>query len=462
VSEYKYLIFIVGSAVCVPVGILLASQWRRFHDFIFMFLVFGTCMPAGLFGFPTDINFLSREWYRGSTRGIEISYLDLLAVVLLVSSIAVRQKEGRKLFIWPPTYTLLVIFFGWCALNVAVFSDPKIFGLFELTKIMRSMLLFIAVVTYIRSPREIQLFVWALVGTIFYEAIICLRDRYLWGVHRVQGTLGHPNSLSMYALQCVPIFVVSYFAKDIPRMLRWACLPAFMAAAGCVLLTISRTGFAALLLLSAGAFLLGTGFRPTLRNVSIACLGALLVSLMVVKSWDTIMSRLGGFDFQEEYLTEEGDRGTYFRQAAPAIEDKPFTGIGLNNWSWSISKTYGPMAGFPMDPYPSLHHAPGGGWQVAPAHNFFLLTITELGVPGLLILVAFLIQSLWITGIALIGKRDILVDLIRLGAFLSLCGVLLQSFTEWEFRQTPMYFLGHIVMAVGASLHYHLRKARKS
>jgi hypothetical protein len=28
--------------------------------------------------------------------------------------------------------------------------------------------------------------------------------------------------------------------------------------------------------------------------------------------------------------------------------------------------------------------------------------------------------------------------------------------SEWEFRQTPMFFLGHIIMAVRASL-YHYR-----
>ena len=86
--ESKYIIFVVASIVCVPTGILLASNYRKIHDFVFMFLVFGTCMPESLMGLPTDINFFSREWYRGSTRGIEISYLDLLAIILLFSSLS--------------------------------------------------------------------------------------------------------------------------------------------------------------------------------------------------------------------------------------------------------------------------------------------------------------------------------------------------------------------------------------
>lgn len=458
--EAKHIIFFAGSAICVPIGILLALSSRRIHDFVFIFLVFGTSMPAGLMGFPTDINFLSREWYRGTTVGVEVSYLDLLAVVLLVSSVFVRQREGKRFF-WPPSLALLLIYFAWCALNVVAFSDPKIFGLFELTKIARAILLFLAVCAYIRSPREIHLFVWALVGTIFYEAFICLRDRYVYGFHRIRGTLAHPNSLSMYCLQSAPIFVASFFARDISKALRIACMLAYVAAAGCVLLSISRTGFAALIVLSGAAFALGTGLRLTPRNIGLALLGTLLIAAMVLKSYDTIMERLGGFDFEKEYLSEEGDRGSYFRMAAPALEDKPLTGVGLNNWSWSISGTYGLRAGFDMNPYPSQHDPPMGGWQVAPAHNLFLITVTEIGWPGLILFLLFLIQSLWITGIVVLRRQDRILPLVRLGAFLSLCGVLMQSWTEWEFRQTSMFFLGHIIMAVGATLYYHQRKPQR-
>ncbi|MBX3176559.1 MAG: O-antigen ligase family protein [Candidatus Hydrogenedentes bacterium] len=455
--EAKHIIFFGGSAITLPIGIFLAASSRRALDFVFVFLVFGTSMPAGLFGFPTDINFLSREWYRGTTTGIEVSYLDLLAVILLVGSLATRQREGKPLF-WPPTLGLLLAYFGWCALTVVV-NDPKIFGLFELTKIARAIVLVVAVCAYIRSPREIHLFVWALAGTIFYEALICLRDRYVHGVYRVRGTLAHPNSLSMYCLQCVPIFIGAMFARNTHIALRVVCILAFTAAAGCVLLSVSRTGFAALIVVSGAGFALSTGLRITPRNVVIGLVGAVLISLMVLKSYDTIMERLGGFDLEQEYLSDEGDRGSYFRMASPAIADRPLTGVGLNNWSWAISGQYGPMAGFRMLPYLSTDGGPGGGWQVAPAHNLFLITLTEVGVPGLVLFLLFLLQALWISGISVIRKREQLLNLVWTGTFLSLCGVLMQSWTEWEFRQTSMFFLGHIVLGVSASLYHYLRKA---
>ncbi|MCF6285066.1 MAG: O-antigen ligase family protein [Candidatus Hydrogenedentes bacterium] len=461
-SEYKYIIFLVGSIVCVPVGILLASLWRKFHDFVFMFLVFGTCMPSGLFGFPTDINFLSREWYRGTTRGVEVSYLDLLAIILLVSSVIVRSKEGRKIF-WPPSLVLLLLYLFWCALNVGVMSDPKLFGLFELTKIARAILLFGAVAAYLRSPRELRVFIWALALTILYQAGICLRDRYLFHVHRVRGTLAHPNSLSMYCLQCVPIFIAAFLAKDTSKALRVACVLAYLGAAGCILLTISRTGFVALVLLSVASFGLCMGFRITPGRVGMALLGTVLIVLMMAKSWDTTMSRLGETHLQQEYLSEEGDRGSYFRQGAPAIADHPITGVGLNNWSWWISNRYGVEAGKNYEAYVSTSISPASlTATAAPAHNIYLLTVTELGWPGLFLFLAILFQWLWMSGKALLGEHDMLLGSFRVGAFLSLGGVILQSWTEWEFRQTPMFFLGHIIMAVSATLYFYCDKKATS
>ena len=463
--EAKYIIFFAGSIICVPIGILLAISSRRIHDFVFIFLVFGTSMPAGLMGFPTDINFLSREWYRGTTVGVEISYLDLLAVILLVSSIFVRQRE-RKPFFWPPSLALLLVYFVWCALNVAVFSDPKIFGLFELTKIARAILLFVAVCAYIRSPREIHVFVWALVIMVFYEAFVSIRDRYAYGVHRVRGTLAHPNSLSMYCLQCVPIFVATFFARDISKALRIACVLAYVAAAGCILLSISRTGFAALALLSAISFALCTGFRLTPRNLGLATLGIVLMGFMLIKSYDTVMERLGGFDFAQEYMTDEGDRGSYFRQAAPALAHKPLAGVGLNNWSWWITNRYAQEAGYylttekqPIIHYTTTYSPREGNGQFPPAHNLYLLTATEIGIPGLLLMSAFLLQSLWLGASALFKSREQTVNLVGTGAFLSLVGIMMQSFTEWGFRQTSMYFLGHIIMGVAATLYYYRNRA---
>lgn len=458
--ELKHFIFFGAAGILVPAGILLSCLSRKIHDVVFVVVVFGTCMPHSLFGLPTDINFLSAEWYRGSTRGIEISYIDLAALVLLVASLVHRKREGRSIH-WPPGLAPLLAYLAWCVITVVAFSDPKLFGVFELTKIIRGTVLFIAVAFYIRSPRELRIFVWALVGTIMYEGLVCLKERYVDGRNRTSGTLGHPNSLSMYCLQCLPIFIAAHFSKDASKLFRFACFLGFVATAGCVLLSISRTGFAVLVLISGVAFILSTGLKLSPRNLGLAALGLLIFTLMVAKSFDTIMTRLGGFDLQREYLSEEGDRGQYFRQAAPALAEYPVYGFGLNNWSWWIGNRYAAMTGFDsVKPYEIMGSGTGELEGTAVAHNIYLLTVAELGWVGLIFLMVMFLRWLWMSGSVMLSNRQTLEDSVRLGICLSLAGVMLQSWTEWEFRQTPMYFLGHAIMGVGSTLYFH--RARKS
>ena len=466
-SEMKVPIFVVAFILIVPAGILLATSIQRIRNFVFMFLVCGTCQPGSLFGLPTDINFLSREWYRGSTRGIEVSYLDMLAIILVFSSILSRQREGIKLF-WPPSLGILLLFFVWCALDVIGFSEPKIFGFFELTKIFRAILLFTAVAFYLRGPNELRLFLWALILTIGFEALVCLMDRYAYHFHRIRGTAGHPNALATYCVMLAPLFITTVFASDTTPWLRRASAVAFLCATGCTLLTISRTGFAALMLVTALAYLYSNGVKLSPRKIGFTVLGAIFLLLMVVKSYNSLASRFEGTDLEREYLSEEGDRGTYFRVGMPAIRDNPVFGMGLNNWSYWVANRYGPMMGFANIPYPGPDRAPAlnpvtGKRERAgmpPAHNLYLLTLGEVGFPGFLLFMALFIRWLTMNGSVVLLRKNDLIASTRAGAAIGLLGAMIMSWTMWNFRQTGTFFMAHIIMAVGAVLYYHRPKSK--
>ena len=466
-SEMKIQIFVVAFILIVPAGIILATTSYRIRDFVFMFLVCGTCQPGSLFTLPSDLNLLSHEWYRGSTRGIEISYLDMLAIILIFSSIFSRQREGIRLF-WPPSLGLLLLFFGWCTLGVIGFSNPKIFGLFELTKMFRAILLFVAVAYYLRGPHELRLFLWALVLTIGFETLVCLSDRYLFHYHRIRGTTGHPNALATYCVLIAPIFITTLFASDTPQLLRWASATAFLCSAVCMLLTISRTGFAALMLVTVLAYFYSNGINLSPRNIGITVLGMILLFAMVAKSYNSLASRFEGTDLEREYLSEEGDRGSYFRIGIPAIKQGPVFGMGLNNWSYWVANRYGAMVGIPHIPYPGPNRPPDPNpvtgkpekAGAAPAHNLYLLTAGEVGIPGLLLYLALFIRWLTMNGSAIFLRRDDLIANTRVGIAIALLGVMIMCWTMWNFRQTGTFFLAHIIMAVGAVLFYFRPKAQ--
>ena len=68
------------------------------------------------------------------------------------------------------------------------------------------------------------------------------------------------------------------------------------------------------------------------------------------------------------------------------------------------------------------------------------------------------ILPILISGVGLRKFEGDFLDRVRLGAFLSLCVDLMQSVTEWEFRQTPLFFLGHITMSIAAFIYYKKRE----
>ena len=224
----KELIFAAGFPTTVVVGTVLAMSFRKVQDLVFMAMVFGTVISDRL-----DINLTGRDWYRGTTRGIEVSFVDALVLIVLLSTfLAPRERSsntpggelsGPK---WPPCLAIILAYFAYCCANVA-FSDPKLFGVWELTKIVRAALVFLASARFVRGRREILLLLFALCLTVSFEAVYCLRDRYLLGYHRVGGTLGHPNALSMYSCMAAPLLIAAA-TSNAPGPFRLLC--AFCAA----------------------------------------------------------------------------------------------------------------------------------------------------------------------------------------------------------------------------------------
>ena len=158
-----------------------------------------------------DINFASHDWYRGTTRGFEVSLVDVISLSLLASSL-IRPRAGEKRWFWPASLGLMLIWFLFASFCVGV-ADPQIFGLFELSKMLRGLVIFLAAAAYLRTERELRLFILALGTVVCYEGLAAVAERYVYGVHRVYGTVDDSNSLSMYLCTTAPVFVAVITSK---------------------------------------------------------------------------------------------------------------------------------------------------------------------------------------------------------------------------------------------------------
>ncbi len=454
--ELKHAIFLVGFAVALTVGRAMCVRNARLRDACAFLLVFGTTRSDLI-----DINFISREWYRGTTRGVEVSWLDLLWIMLLLSvPVAERRRE------WLPGLGPMLVFFVYNALVVA-FSDPALFGLFELSKMVRQLCVFVTMARYAQSDRELTLIVWALVVAIPYEWVSAMRGRFVWKQPRVEGTLGHANSLSMYELMCIPV-LACVAVSDASRILRRMCAIATLLGVITLLFTVSRNGVLTLMLV--GLFLtitLSSLREMTKRHVFIGFLIGVLILMLGAMSYGDFKKRFDAEGYDKEYGGKvwEG-RGAYLIQAKGIVEREPF-GCGLNNWSWCVSNRFGPIVEQYYVPYVSTdlptprrrlrYNAHIDAPHAAPAHSLYAITLGETGWIGVVLFAIVWLRWFTVTGAFLRARSAALSSRFGMGVLGSLIGAFGQSFSEWEVRQTPLAFMLHILLGVAAATHLRRR-----
>jgi hypothetical protein len=458
-SEDKNFLGLTVLPLAIVFGVLAATASRRVRALFFFLLVVLTVATQHL-----DVNFVSREWYRGTTRGFEFSTVDILALSVLFSSL-LRPGESRQRWYWPPSFGFILVFFAYCRFSVAI-SNPQLFGLFELTKMLRGLVVFLAAALFIQTERELRLFIVALASAVCWQGLLGLYERYHEGVFRVTGVIGDPNSLSMYLCMTAPLFVATINSEASKRLKIVAAMALLFAIVGEVL-TISRAGVATMAVVLVATTVACLSFKLTARRVATALVAVVIVVAIAAKSWHTLKSRYDEATLAEEYHGKGQGRGYYLRLAQAIVRDRLF-GVGLNNWSYWVSNQYGPEQGWRFVPYIGTEHWPSDvvppgrnldAAQAAPAHNLGALTAGELGMPGLLLFTALWARWFQMGASFMIRRSPALMARMGAGFFFGCWGVFFQSLTEWVYHQTQIFFTFNMILGALASL-YWLRRAK--
>jgi len=379
-----------------------------------------------------------------------------------------RNKQPR----WQlPALPAMLVFLAYNLL-VVVFSEPSIFGVFELSKMVRQLCVFLTIARYVESDRELRILTWAVVATVGYEWLSSLRGRFLLGLPRAQGTVGHANTLSMYELMTIPV-LVTVSVSNAESTLRRACAASALFGVATLLFTVSRNGV--LTLSCVGVFLLfacGSLKRLRLRHAFVGAMIAGFISLFVAMTYGQFKARFEAEGFEKEYggKVYEG-RGAYLIQAKGIAEQEPF-GCGLNNWSWCVSDRYGPIVEQYYIPYGSTdkppprrrlrRHAHIDDPQAAPAHSLYAITLGELGYPGVVLFGLVWARWFWTAASFLRGQSSALASRFGVGVLGSLIGAFCQSFSEWEVRQTNLAFMLHILLGAVAASKLTMLSPRKT
>lgn len=442
-------------------GVVAACVWKRLREVFFCLMVFLAPMTERV-----DINFVSRDWYRGTTRGFEVSLVDILAVSLVVSAV-LAPRRGQSRGYWPASLGFILLLFVYACFNVAI-ADPKIFGGFELLKMLRGITIFLAVAFFLRSEHELRLLLGTLGVLVCYQGLLALEQRYWVGMHRVCGTIDDSNSLSVFFVTTAPVLAAG-INSQLPKKFKILFSLGIVLACIGVILTISRTGVVTIGLALLAVCFATMSWRITARKLAISAVVLLAASGALGKSWKTLHARFTESNLKDEYENKHTmGRGYYIRLAQAISADRLF-GVGLNNWSYWVSNQYGPRLGYRFVPYHGTDKEPSSivppdsnvdMAQAAPAHSLGALTLGELGLPGLLIF-----GILWLRwfqmAVGFVFKRTT-DPMFRIGAglFFGLVALFIHSLTEWVFRQSPIYYVVHILLGALASLYYLKRRAR--
>lgn len=431
--------------------------WPQLRLAVFFLMAAGVAATSWF-----DLNIYSAYWYRGTSRGFEVTLFDVLALGLLFSSI-ISPRPDQPRWYWPASLGLMVIFLGYCV-TTTLMATPVVFGLYEISKLVRGLVFFLAAALVVRRESDLSVLVLALATAVCIETLMALRERLLLDVYRPAGTLYHPNSLSMYLCLATPVLVAAACSTLAP----WICRICWVAVAGAALtmvLTLSRAGLPVFFVVTGATLAWCASWRPTPGRFALGLLALVALGGIVLKSWPLLAERFGQATLQEEYFDAKGEsRGYYFRQAAVILEQKPF-GVGLNNWSYWVSREYGKPLGMNYESYDDIVYAPPSDLlytyrYAAPAHNLGVLIAAELGWIGLGLFLVLWLRWLMIGAGFLFSRRPDALHRLGVGLCFGMLAVFLHSFTEWTFRQTQIFLLFNLLAGVLASLHALKRAER--
>ncbi len=418
----KFIVFALAFLSFVPIGLGLALISKKFERFLFYLLVFGTAVNLPFL----NINFYSMALYRGTTRGFEFTFIDLITAILFFFILLSPRLRGRIRWV-PfnfPIFLILVVIFTISILT----NTPQIYGLFELHKWLRGMVLYFVCINYIRDKDDILLVLYALLSTAFYESFLSLFQRYIEKSYRIHGSFGHYNILGAYSSICfATLFSVAFdYGGKLKR--RWLYWVAIVGAAGCVVLSISRGAMVSIVISS--FFIIGFSLLKSISARKIKTMGYMVLVMFVALlfSIDTITDR-----FSNAPEASEDSRVDYNAVAIAMVKDKPLTGVGLNNFSDATLNTYFPRTG--LNEFGT------------PAHNIYMLTMGETGIFGIIFLIILLWRFIFLGLKTAIKRRQSLYDSLALGITSAIFAFALQSNLEYIYRITSIFFLHTILVA---------------
>jgi putative inorganic carbon (HCO3(-)) transporter len=329
-------------------------------------------------------------------------------------------------------------------------ATDKMLAIIQLVRMFRIFLIFFAIFSLVNKPEDIRFIATCLVIALAVQTMLIYAEYGLGSplfrlpggsreadmageILRPGGTMGHSSNFAKFAALGLPVCFafLSVVHNNLKRIILGALLVGILAA---LVLTVSRAGIAASLF---GLFCL---FLVVIKNLEKKQKSSFILLIFLVSaigfSWF-----LGGDRLLSRVLDDGGSalsRESMFSVAWNVIKHHPFLGIGLNNYTL-IAPYYDqtPEVISILFPYP--------------VHNIYLLYIAEMGIPGGLFFIWFLIATIKLAFknyTPILSLKDmIIIKGIGIGIICSW----LQGLVDWGFRPSIVH-TSYLAALAGALL----------
>lgn len=432
----KYYVFSVALMGLPFLAFLLCVNFR-WVKYAFWIMVLSMSMYQA-----TSINFFSHEEYSGSSRGMEVSLIHMLAFAILIAFLV----RGRVRSLFPEAgYRLYFIYFLLCLPSVAVAADGLI-AWFEVWKMIVLFIFYLMVYTYLKATDDVQSVLVSLAMFTMFNFCVVVPQHY-GGIYQPSGVFPHRNCMGMAMLLFGPLFYAHYLSRGLKTKTDKFCAAAFPLAAIATFWSYSR-GAIAMIPLSYGITTLACSWDGKSLGRKVKRLMPLII--LAVLGILAILPRL----IDRYTNASEASANTRVELAHCAwemIKDNPIIGVGINNWSINMGPEYpyqdraGDALGVKLN-YTGI------------VETVYLLVCAECGIPALLGFIVWLLWY-WFVCLRLLRRlRGTQWHFIAAGLLGGFTANYLQSVLEWVLRQQLNFICLLFMFALVSYLNTSWRK----
>ena len=439
----KWLVALFGG-LCLLVVVVLIPDREDLLTFIMIAL-----LPFSMFKSFSRID----RSYPGAP-ALLISTTDILLLFLFFLR-ALRGKLGddirHNLFNTPSLLAIGLIITSLPSFLTITDYDH---GVWELVRMVRMYLLFMYLIIYIRSRREIMIVLGAIALMLVGESAVALYQGILkkpiglsffgevsntWNIPvqgvnvlRATGTFVEPNSFGVIMAMLLAL-TVSLLIVIQQKRLRLVLVGLLILGSLALAFSLSRTGIGVCLLAVGISILLH--FYQRRISLKMIAIFALIGLVMLLLIWAVVgESLLTKFTQQSLELELRGELNDL---AWKMVWSSPLSGIGLNNFQ-TVEDSF-------------IFRGTGTGLRFYTVHNVYMVVLSESGFIGFTGFLAFILGMLAV-GWRGVRSRNVLYSGIAIGLFAGFCGLYVGEFLAFAIKEersaTILWMLWALLVAV--------------